>query len=250
MSFCDNEKYFEMINLDIDGELGEVQKRELHSHMAECEQCAELYKILSENKQACAELSQNVPTQLKTKVMDTIYPPKKGFLRVAITVATTAAALLFLVFGTAPFWLAMMPAGSAAPENNMGAEADRYDDVGATDADDGRVEFVLHSSSEYSVKEADGGLTVGGFEPESSPEGSEKPTGTAKNKAILYVKAVTEDAKQYVAELLQMQSADTFEVTPEQLETVMNDDGIYEKAELTLCFAENEQVSCVIKVIE
>ncbi len=65
----EHERYIEMMSAALDGELSPAERRELDAHLAECPECATLFRELSDQSAALRSLDCDVPADLRDRIM-------------------------------------------------------------------------------------------------------------------------------------------------------------------------------------
>ena len=115
---CD--KYLELMSAALDGECTAEERRELDSHLAVCPECAELFRILSDNANAARELDCEMPADLKSRIMDNLPEQEKAVKQGKVIslkrwMPIAAAACLVLVISLVPG--AVNRGDNAAPQS-------------------------------------------------------------------------------------------------------------------------------------
>lgn len=101
MSACENQ--IEKILLSIDGELDDIQEKELQEHLAVCDGCRSLYLTYQNIQKGINDMNEEAPEGLTRSVMSAIRQEKEKstpvyFLKRARFTLIAAAACLVLVF--------------------------------------------------------------------------------------------------------------------------------------------------------
>ncbi len=97
----------------IDNEASEAEICQFNAHIAECEECAKWYETIKILHEGSSDLSEEVPPELKMRVMKSVTAKKKPFLS---QFKFTAAAAIIIVIAYAAGGLSAKYSPDAVPQ--------------------------------------------------------------------------------------------------------------------------------------
>lgn len=106
-------EYREIASAIIDNEADENEIAQFNAHIAECEECAKWYETIKILHDGSSDLSEEVPPELKMRVMKSVTAKKKPFLS---QFKFTAAAAIIIVVAYAAGGLSAKYSPDAVPQ--------------------------------------------------------------------------------------------------------------------------------------
>lgn len=125
---CD-ERYFEMMNRLIDGELDAEETAQLNAHLAGCSECSDLYEALKIMAEEAGNIEEEAPEGLTARIMDGVRKStvrKKNrpvyIIRWAVSIASAAALFVTVIFAARVIFSGAKSADPAAMDSSAGAQ--------------------------------------------------------------------------------------------------------------------------------